>query len=269
MSALLAGRRLLWFAMGLVLLTIALAMMELAGEGTAGEDTTWTRIQEERVLTVGIDISFPPFGLVENNSAQGIDAAIGHELGQEFEVAVRYVPVNFDGMYDTLMTGGVDILIAAVRPEPARSAVFRYTSPYFDGGYVLLGYGDVPSEFGDIPQDVSVAVPFASTGAGLAQSALQTHDANFQLLESLSVDDVISAVGKGEADYAVLDSISAYGAQQQYPELMIATERLSRDPYVIAVRRSDWKLHHEIELALYQWRRDGTLDEILTDWLAP
>lgn len=259
---------LLWLAGVLVVLSLGMAGFALGGEGAAATDTTWNHIQEQRVLAVGIDISFPPFGYVENNQAQGVDAALAHELGLEFGVAVRFVPVNYDGMYDTLLTGEVDILIAAVRPEPFRYVdQFRYTSPYFDAGYVLVGRREPPLVLQAIESTAQVAVVEASAGDTLAQRALENDHINFQVVALLSVEDVVAAVAEGGVDFAILDAVSAFDAQQQYPVLQIATERLSFDPYVIALRRTDWKLHQEIEQVLYQWRRDGTLATILADWL--
>jgi ABC-type amino acid transport substrate-binding protein len=260
---------LIWGAAVVIIGSLLLVVVALGGEGTAAEDTTWEHIQTQQVLVVGIDIAFPPFGLVEDNQIQGIDADLARALVEELGMAVRFVPVNFDGMWDTLRTGQVDILIAAVRPDPNQVAVVRYTSPYFDAGYVLVGRGQLPLSLTAIPDDTTLAVIPGSHGDLTVREILETEQATFQIERLAAVNDVTAAVASGEVELALLDAVSAFDAQRRHPLLQVATERFSHDPHVIAVRRSDWKLHHEIEAILYRWRRDGTLDEILARWLSP
>src|SRR6266487_1673066 len=66
-------------------------------------DATWTRIQQEGVLKIGIDPSFPPF---ESDDGQGhlsgFDIALADKLAQKWGVKVQYVYSGFDGLYDAL-----------------------------------------------------------------------------------------------------------------------------------------------------------------------
>ena len=255
-----------WFAIVVTIVSLVGAAVSLAGNGAAPRDTTWGRLQQDNTLVVGIDISFPPFGAVEENQAIGIDSDLARALAEELGVNVHIVPIGFDSMYDTLLTGGVDMLIAALRPDPQREGIFRYTSPYFDAGYVFVGYENVPERMSEL-NGQTIGVPFATDADVYLQNVLENDRAVFQRERLLSVDEVIAAVGEQHVDLALLDAVSAYEAQQTYPNLIISNTRLIEDPYVIAVRHSDWKLYFELEQALKQLQQDGRLAEILVRWL--
>lgn len=247
----------------LSIITLVGAVYSLLGAGSAAPDTTWQRLQQDRVLVVGIDISFPPFGLVEDNTAQGIDADLARALADALGFTVRFVPLSFDGMYDALLTGNIDVLIAALRPEPQREGVFRYTDPYFDAGYVFVATNAAPEQFSEL-YGQRLAVPFATEADEIAQQSI---DDSVELRQLLSVDDIIEAVGTGSADVGLLDAVSAYEALRAYPSLQISTTRVIHDHYVIAVRHSDWKLYHELQQALDRLQAHGDIADILRRWL--
>lgn len=238
----------------------------LASDGTGPTDTTWQEIEDTGVMLVGIDVAFPPFGgYSEAQGVYGIDADLARALAAELGVEVRFVSVNFDGMYDTLYTGDVDILIAALRADPRRLDRFRYTDAYFDGGYSLVGVPPVPDDLRSIEQ--SVAVSYASEGDVVAQEILARGEADFEIQQLLSIDAVIEALLQRDVSLALLDRVSAYEALQQDPDLALSPSLITSDSYVVAVRRTDWRLYSELQNALSDLEADGRLQGILNRWL--
>lgn len=238
----------------------------LRGESAVEADTTWQRIQAQRVMTVGVDISFAPYGIYDPAGPIGIDPDVAQAIGALWGVEVRFVLVNYDGMYDSLLVGDVDMLIAGVRPEPQRAAAARYTAPYFDGGQVLVGTTGLPDELQGL-HGAMLGVIFASDGDIWARDYLAKHEGAFVRVR---YDDRIvlqHALATGDIQYALLDTISAYQAQQQHPDWRIAAETVVPDPVVIVVRRSDWKLYAELQGLLDDFHADGTLKAIILRWL--
>ncbi len=248
------------------LFTLLNAAFMLKSESAVEPDATWQRIQEQRLLIVGVDISFAPFGLYDPAGPVGIDPDVARAIAAEWGLEVRFVLVNYDGMYDSLLVGDVDILIAAVRPEPRRAAAARYSAPYFDGGQLLVGTTALPSHLNDLNGD-TLGIIFASDGDVWTRNYLAQHEEAFIVRRYESAEQVISALTNGDVAYALLDAISAYQAQQQHSQLHIAAETLVADPYVITVRRSDWKLYAELQSILSDLHADGTLATIVLRWL--
>lgn len=249
---------------GVVLITTTLlSLLALRSAGTGSPDYTWQRIQDGGTLVVGVDPSIPPFAFFDGDELTGLDVTLAQALGDEFGVPVRLALVTYDGMFDALYTGQIDLIVAALRPDTNRSKQVFYSQPYFDAGQVVVGLNhQLPIHLDDIAGQ-RVAVEFATAG-DLATRPLAE---SLAITSVLSVEDAIQAVLNGTVDYAVIDTISARLATRDYPQLQVGANPIVVDPYVIAIRRSDWRLYIALEAILDQWKADGTLDQFIRRWL--
>lgn len=262
----LASKRALAVFVTVVSMLVMLNAVYMLNQDSAVEpDDTWQRIQEQQVMTVGVDIGFAPFGIYDPNGPVGIDPDIAHAIGEQWGVEVRFQLVNYDGMYDSLLVGDVDMVIAAVRPEPRRAAATRYTSPYFDGGQVLIST-QANATLDDVNGDV-LGIIFASDGDVWARNYLVENPDTFVLQRYDDSTQLLTAMTNGEIEFGLLDRLSALETQQQHPNLSVAAETILADPLVIVVRRSDWKLYDELQKVLRELDADGILDTIILRWL--
>jgi ABC-type amino acid transport substrate-binding protein len=125
----------------------------------ARPDVTWERVRESGILRVGMDASFPPFETIAvDGTLVGFDVDLARELGRRLGpvlsepvlseaegaegaegVKVQFVAnLPYDGLYDALAVGRVDVVMSALVVNPARMADFAYSTPYFDAGQVLV-----------------------------------------------------------------------------------------------------------------------------------
>ena len=58
---------------------------------------------------------------------KGLDIELGEAIAAEIGLPVRFVNIGFYGLYDALRTGEVDLLIAALLVDPARTEDVRYS----------------------------------------------------------------------------------------------------------------------------------------------
>lgn len=248
------------------LIAIIGSFSALSGAGHGPTDRTWQGIHDKKQLVVGVDISFPPFGIYNDSEPLGIDPDIAREIASRLGVELRFVLVTYDGMFDMLYRGEIDIIIAALRPDNKQLDRFRYTHAYYDAGTIFIGLAEqaLPTHFKDLAGK-TLAVEFASEGDDAAQQALAAQGGNFTLIQSLSVDEAIEAVLNGSADYALVDSISARLAARQHDTLQIADKPLISDPYVMALRRNDWRLFLALEDMLQ--KHTAIFEAIIARWL--
>lgn len=250
-------------------LVVTSSTWALVRGGNGPTDATWERIHRDDTLVVGIDPSFPPFGIFGKDRVEGLDADLAQALAEKMGVAhVRLVVLGYDGLYDTLALGFVDVLISALHPEARRKGVVLYTRPYFDAGQVFVGHADTP-----LPEDLdgltgaTLAVELGSEGDSQARRWLEDFEQPpFELQRLMASEDAMQAILEGQ-DWALVDAISARLFVNDHPELVVSALPLISDPYVMAVRRSDWRLYLELNQALDALRRSGQLDEIIERWL--
>lgn len=221
-------------------------------------DPAWEKIRRDKQLVVAIDPSYPPFAEYGDPVPVGIDADLAQAIADEWGVEVHFSWQGYDGLYDSLLLRHVDIIISAIRPDPLRTDLIYYTQPYLDAGQVFVGVEDVPHDFTALAQDDVVAVEFPSDGA----IAAQRHNVE-NVLEAQSPAEAIQIVMDGEADYALVDRISA----GEFANQVVISEPVVSDLYAIAIRRENWRLARNVEETLLKFKNNGTLDEITTKWL--
>ena len=92
-----------------------LAYLLFVPQAPAKPDDTWTRIQNEHVLRIGIDPSSPPFVMDDGTGKlSGFDVALANEMANAWGVKIQYVYSGFDGLYDALNAKQFDLILSAL-----------------------------------------------------------------------------------------------------------------------------------------------------------
>ncbi len=215
-----------------------------------------------------MDPSFPPFEYIDAaHTIQGLDADLAHEIARRLDVEVQLITTNYDGLYDALTVGRADVIISGLFPDPARTADFTFSKPYFNAGQVLITRTSSPErEVADLAGK-PLAVLFGTTG----------HIVALQWEETLSPPPIISpyerpaetlaALEAGTVTGAVLDNVSAQTALIQGDAYQVTELPTQVEPYVIAARRQDAALIKEIDRILSELQEEGLWEALLEKWL--
>lgn len=223
------------------------------------------RLLPHGALRVGIDPSNPPFAMLSDEALVGLEVDLGHAIAGGMGAPVQFTLTGFDGVYDLLIAGGADLVIAALTINPLRTGDIRYTSPYFDAGLALV-----------IPADSPIAGMADLSGRALAYALGTEADLEarrwlrrihpFETRPYERPAYALDAARLGEAHAALVDQISARLYQAQHPGWESARIDVTYNPYVIAMRRDQEELFALVEASLNQLRADGTLDRIIEHW---
>jgi polar amino acid transport system substrate-binding protein len=285
---------------GLCLLSVICFL--LAGCASAKPDLAWQRIQEQGVIRVGMEANWVPFEYVDGTGQlSGFDVELARQLGDRLGLEVQfYANLSFDGLYDALTAGQVDVVISAVVVDVGRSADFAYSTPYFDAGQVLVvrpGQQEATSAAGlsiDEMQDLGdrvLAVELGSDGDTVARRWARRL-AGLSLLHTDSADAALAAVASGQADAALTDRATALmalkaravvpgeppgqaPAQREGTEgeaggsLCISGDPVTDEQYAVVLLGESDELLNALNAALAEMRRDGTLKELEKKWLGP
>jgi ABC-type amino acid transport substrate-binding protein len=272
-------------------LSILLALINmLFGCAGSNVDPTWQRIQEQGVVRVGMDPNWVPFEYVDGvGQLTGFDVELARELERRLGLEIRIVAnLSFDGLYDALTAEQADMIISAVMVDMGRSADFRYSTPYFDAGQVLVvGIDEVAI---DTMKDLSgrvVAVELGSDGDMLGRRWARRL-ADMSLWHTESTYDALGAVAMGQADAALIDRATALmalkGAHRPTTagmqtsdgrpargntELKINGRPITDEQYAVVVRRESSGLLTAVNQALLDMQSDGTLENLERKWLGP
>ncbi len=262
-------RRPIAAAGALIALALVAGAMLLILDGTRAEgDKVWRQAQSSGVLRVGMDVAYPPFEyLNEHNEIVGFDVDLSHEIGRRLGLEIALVNIPYDGLYDALVTGQVDVVISALVAADEFEARADFTQPYFNAGeHLIVPVGSPISEMPDL-EGRTLAVEYGS-GGDVEARRWQRRLSELVIERYPDPDGALQAVIDGEADAALVDGISARLAVGQNPTLSVAgivTDTL----FAAAVPPESFTLLEQLNGALVEMRRDGTLDALTEKWFGP
>ncbi len=253
----------------LLVIAAALAAWRLTRPGAplGPQDGTWQRVQINGDLYVGLDPSYPPFAEWTPEQIAGIEADLAREIGRRLGVEAHILIMGYDSLYDALYTGGVDMLIAGLHPDSTLTHWVYYSQPYYDAGQVLVSPRAAPVSDMRALDGKTVAVEMASSGDTAARRWARRLRA-LTVERHLLPQDAMRAVEEGQAAAALVDTVSARLYLPAHPDLVMAAKTTVAEPYVIAMRRGNFRLTAHVERALNAIRADGTLDGIIAYWLS-
>ncbi|MCY3779892.1 MAG: ABC transporter substrate-binding protein [Chloroflexi bacterium] len=216
-------------------------------------------------IVIGVDGSFPPYAFDAGGALAGLDVELGAAIAAEIGLPVRFVNLSFYGLYDALITGEVDLLMAALRVDPARMDDVRYTRPYFDNGLVLVtaSFG-VPLN-GAAQTGTALAFEYAS-GADSQIRAWEQEGQSFARMPYELPTHALDALRLGQTDAALVDASTLHLYAKEHAEWDYRREFVTRELYAIALRinRDDaWKL---VDSALGALKERGELAKIVDRW---
>jgi polar amino acid transport system substrate-binding protein len=226
-------------------------------------DKTWERIEQQGVLRVGMDASYPPFELWDEVGLRGYDVDLALALGREWGVEVDFENITFDGLYDALKVEWVDIIISALPYDPLLTQDVAYSYSYFDAGQVLV-----------VREETAIAKIEDLNGRRVGLESGSRGDLEARRLEQrmilerkayLSPQEVLEALRDGKVDAAIVDAVSAYQFIGEQGGLRIV-QQVTEEPYVIAVSIKAPILLGKVNEAIIKWRETGFLEELREKW---
>ncbi|MFT7586227.1 MAG: ABC-type amino acid transport substrate-binding protein [Cellvibrionaceae bacterium] len=228
---------------------------------------TLERIQANGIIRVGLDPTFPPFENGDTGTLEGIDIDLAYAIGREMGVAVEFVLLGYDGLYDALLINQCDILISALIVDNTKTKDFAYTEPYFNAGQVLIVHekNNATEELSDLEGQV-IVVETGSEGHVQALSA-QNQVKKLKIKTVPTAADALWIVLQGEADGALVDQVNARLYIQAQPNLKIVPKPVTVEPYGVVTRKDDNKLMAELNRVLNKLETSGELSQIVEKWL--
>ncbi len=216
-------------------------------------------------IAIGVDGSFPPFASDDGGKLRGFDIDLGLALAREIGAPARFLSISYHGLYDSLISGQVDLLISALRIEPARRDDVRYSQPYYDNG-LLLASGPGAALDAEALDGQRIAYEYASS----ADSQIRAWERAGAQIEKLPYElpvHALDALRYGQADGALTDATAFRLYARTQGAWRPGAAYVTHDPYAIAVRRDRaeaWKL---VERALSALKDSGELARIIAEWL--
>jgi len=251
------------------LLAIALAAWVVLAQLGGEKDQTWARIQEDGLMRVGMDASWPPFEYVDEATGQivGLDVDLARAIGRQLGVEVEFVSVGFESLYDALYVDRFDAIVSALPYDPLLYGDVAYSISYFNAGQVLVVSESANQRISEA-DDLSgkrLGVEWGSEGDVVGRQ-LQKKIEDLSLENYMAPQDVLRALKEGDVEAAIVDAVSACQFMATEGGVQVIGDPLTDELYVVAVRLDSPLLLKAINEALVEMREDGTLEGLQKIW---
>jgi len=250
-------RRVLWLV--LVFAIVAAA----CGDDDGGGGLT----QSGGILTVGSDISFPPFEEYEGDIVVGFDADLINEIAARLGLEAEWVSTPFDTIFTQLSTGTFDVVASATTITPERAQQVNFTVPYYRAQQALtVNTAERPdlTSVDDLGEGDRVAVQSGTTGAAWATDNLAPR--GVEVVEYPTAPDTYTALEGGQVDGVIFDEPSAVEESANRENLAVVAVIDTDEDYGFGVDPVRTELLSEMNRVLQEMFDDGTYQEIYDRW---
>ena len=188
-------------------LTIMCLFVLVGCGGTKKADGPATKqVVAEKVLRVGTDSDYPPFGYYQEATKTfiGFDIELMQGVAREMGYnRVEFVDLEFNNLLPSLQDGQVDAVIACMTITDERRKVADFTEPYLVSSNVAVSAFGTETRGVDAMKDKRIAVEVGSI------HAKQAKNYSGNVIACSNAEEALKLVLSKEADYAIMDNYTA------------------------------------------------------------
>lgn len=229
----------------------------------------WAQTADELIgrgtINIGVLTDLPPYGTVNaKGEPDGYDADVARLLARHLGVAPSLVPVTRPNRTPMLVSGKVDLIVAAYGITPERAKTVMFSMPYaLIENVIFAPKGKALAKIEDL-KPLRVGVPRATAAdalltAMLGRSAeLTRFDDDTSTLKALATGQVDAIAEAGLTGDAYFRQTSAGPFERQFT--------LYNQPSGIAMRLNQWNLHQWVNTFLFYVKNNGELSALHEKW---
>lgn len=254
--------------LALFLVFTLITAMFIAGCGTKKEDKG-AETGTKKKWVVASDTAFAPFEFQDPQTGEyvGFDMDLIRAIGEAVGVEIEIKSLNFDGVLAAVQSGSVDAAISAVSITDERKKSMNFSEPYYDSGLIIVVRKDNDTiKTVDDLKGKRVAVQIATTGADYAQD-LKNKGIVKEVKIFNTLPDAFMELRNNGVDAVINDwPVSAYYIKQSFGDLKMVGEKLTGEPYGIAVPKNKPEVLEKINEGLRKVKESGKYAEIYEKW---
>jgi len=224
----------------------------------------------------GIDSAFPPFSYIdEGGEAAGFDVDVIRWIAVEMGFEVEIVPVDWDAIIPTLLSGNIDLIASGMTITEARRERVAFTDPYWSVNLAIVVREETADDGERSPQFnvVTAFQPGRRIGVQRGTTSQDWIEENVIGagigVKIVLYDNFLLALedlGIGRIDAAVMDEPTARSSIADRGMAVVGTIETG-EIYGYAVRKGDAELLQLLNEGLRRIRATPVWDGLVEKWL--
>jgi polar amino acid transport system substrate-binding protein len=211
-------------------------------------------------LVMGTNAEFPPFEYVEGDDVVGVDVDIAQEIVKDLGRTLSIENMVFDSIIPALVSGQVDVGIAAMTVKEERLLSVDFSEPYYNArqACIIKKGGSVSDE--ETLSGKSIGVQNGTTGDYAAEEYTEN------VARYVKALDAVLDLAGGKLDAVIVDEPVAQNILTALanPDLVLLEGITFEDEfYAVAIAKGHPELVEAINATIARIQADGTLDAII------
>ena len=240
---------------------------------SCGED------DEKETLKMVTNAYFAPYEYFEGDKIVGIDAEIAEAIGKKIGKEIVIESINFDSIISSVNAGDADFGMAGITVTDERVLEVDFTKSYATGCQMLV----VKKDSALTSLDDLVAYPTNDAGDYIVEGntatkigvqlgttgALYAEWDGYNAVPYTTANEAILALKNGDVDCVMIDSAPAQNFVNANNDLRMidGSEAYIVEEYAICVKKDNKALLDELNAAIDELMKDGTIDAIIEKYI--
>ena len=218
---------------------------------------------ETKVIKMGTNAAFPPYEYKEGDAFAGIDVEIATAIAKKLGYTLEIVDMEFDSIITSVQQGEVDFGMAGMTVTDERLLEVDFSSSYATGvqSVIVVDGSDIASI--DDLAGKKIGVQLGTTGDIYASDDYGEENVTKY---GKGADAVIALKG-GDVNAVIIDNEPAKAFVAQNEGLKILDTEYAVEDYAIAIKKGNTQLLDDINKALEELTKDGTIDAIVAKYI--
>ena len=221
--------------------------------------------EETKKLVMATNAYFPPYEYYDGETIVGIDAEIAQAIADKLGMELEIVDVEFDSIIAGVQAGKYDFGMAGMTVTEDRLKSVNFSTTYATGiQSVIIKEGSSITSVDDlIDGDYIVGVQQGTTG-----DIYMTDEVGEDRMDRYSKgNDAVLALMQGKVDAVVIDNQPAISYVAANEGLTILDTPYAIEDYAICINKDNEDLLKDINAALDELQKDGTIDAIIAKYI--
>jgi cystine transport system substrate-binding protein len=258
--------------------TVTIAVLALVGgllfgsgaKESAGTSDLLGEVESRGYLTVGTMGTYPPYNFInQSEEMDGFDADIAREIASRLGVEARFVPTEWSGMIEGLLSGKFDVVVSQMTITEERQKQMRFTQPYIrnEVKIIVQDGNDTIGALEDF-RGKRIGIGLGTNDEAYLRNVARPKVGDFEIVTYNDVITSLMDLDNGRID-ATINNIYAISPLVEARGFKIKTvgDPIKADEAGIAFRMENTEsLLAAVDAALSEMKADGTYDGIIDKW---
>lgn len=220
-------------------------------------------------LRVGVNPENPPMVFELNGNITGAEADLALRLGAALNRPIQFVNLSWENLIPALMEKKIDIIMSGMTITEARKTLINFTDYYLKSGLAILMRAEDAHRLNSLENILGSDSTVGAIVGTTSETFVRKNFSNaLVVIPFQNTSDVVYSLKTRRIDLFVYDApFIVWLASENEGSLTGFLQPLNVEHLGWGVRRGDEEFLKQVNSVLRNWKRDGTLKQVLRRWL--